>query len=404
MAKELIYAGLDLGSDQVKCVVAVEHSDGQVDIIGTGSHPAQGLSHGAVCDAELLQASIAAAVEEASLMAGCSIRDLFLTVSTRHLESFNSDGMVRLKGDSVAAEDVRGVIRMARAVKLPAEMSVLHVVPQAYVLDQQPVERPLGIDGVRLEVDAHVVLGHMTSIRALEVCCRKAKLRIVDVVHPSLAAAEILLSQTEKDLGVVLIDLGADVTTLAVIAHGELVHTATFSVGSEAITLDLKDTLQTPSVEAEHLKQSHGEVAGDIDPTEEVEVPGVGGRRAHPIKRAFLCEIIEARAEELLGMVAEELNRAGYGALLPGGVVLAGGGAALKGIDRLAERILGLPTVVGEPKSVEGLVDVVRSPRYTAATGLVMWGVRHRSGRCYSAWGKIGRPSLLKRWTSRKES
>ncbi|MCA9543904.1 MAG: cell division protein FtsA [Myxococcales bacterium] len=380
MTKDTIIAGLDLGTSRIKCVVAVRHEDGQVDVIGTGTHPAKGLRNGGVCNPEDAARSIRAAVEEAELMAGCEINEVFLAISGRHLESFNSYGMVRVEGETIAASDLERVVDMARAVRLPADQAILHVVPQSYVIDGQPgISRPLGMSGVRLEVAAHVILGHQEPIQQIEACCRDAGLQVVDVLLAPLAQAEVVLTPQSKDLGVVLVDIGGDTTDIAVFVEGSLQHTAVLPVGGEHITLDIKKCLNTPTVEAEHLKQTHGAVLDeDMDLDAVVEVPGVGGRRPRHIKRHALCEIIDARVDEILKLVADELQQVGYPEGLPGGVVFTGGAANLQGLCELAERVLDMPATLGGPKGLNGLSDVVQNPRYATACGLVVCGINQR--------------------------
>lgn len=400
MSKQMIVAGLDLGTNAVKCVIGVRHEDGQIDIIGTGTHPAAGLKQGTVCDQEEAVKSIRAAVEEAELMAGCEIKEIFVAVSGRHLESFNSHGMVRIRSGTVDTDDVRACIDMARAVKLPPDKLILHAVPQSFIIDGQAgITRPVGVDGVRLEVHTHLIVGDIQALRQLEQCIRQAKLRVVDMVLAPLAQAEALLTPQGRDLGVVLVDIGGDTTDIAVFDGGQIVHSTVLGIGGEHVTHDIKDCLNTPTVEAEHLKQSHGcALAELVDADERVEVPGVGGRKPREIERTLLCQIIEARVEEILRLVTEELHQLGYGEGLPGGVVLTGGTANLEGIVELTEQVMGMPAARAQPKGLHGLVDVVRNPRYATGTGLVLCGVNQRHIQWFSArlerprkrsWGRI---------------
>lgn len=399
MAADTIVAGLDLGTSRVKCVVAVRHDDGQVDIIGTGTHPAKGVRNGAVVNQEDAVRSIRAAVEEAEMMAGCEINEVFVSISGRHLDSFNSDGMVRIQREIVDDADINAVIDMAQAVRLAPDREVLHVVPQSYVIDGQPgISRPLGMSGVRLEIRAHLVVGCTANTKAFETCCEAAGLRVVDIILAPLAQAEALLTPQGRDLGVVLIDIGGDTTDIAIFYDGAIVHSAVLPLGGDHITGDIKDCLNTPTVEAEHLKQMHGAVVDpDLDADETVEVPGVGGRRPRQIRRTVLCEIIDARAEEILKLVAEELHQIGFADGLPGGVVFTGGTANLRGLCDLAEQILGMPAAVGSPKGLSGLVSVVDNPRYATATGLVLCGLNQK----HQHWFYRDRTKAKKAWFSR---
>ncbi len=386
MPNQLIVAGLDLGANAIKCVIGILHDDAQVEIIGTGSHPAHGFDNGSVSDQEAAVQSIRASVNEAELMAGCEIKEVLLSISNRHMESFNSHGMARVMGPTVDIEDVHAAIDMARAVKLPAEKKVLHVVPQDYIIDgRNGITRPLGVAGVRLETHAHVVLGTLPRLEALELCCQRAKLNVIDVVLSPLAQAEVLLTTQARDMGVILVDIGADTTDLSVFEGGSVVHSGGIALGGDHITQDVKDCLNTPTVEAEHLKQVHGCALADMVSAEEtISVPGVGGRRARTIKRRYLCEIIEARAEEIMGLLAEELEQLGFTGGFPGGLVLTGGSANLAGIVDLAEQMLGVPAARGEPKGLHGLVDVVKNPRYSTAAGLVVCGSQFKHLQWFS--------------------
>jgi len=387
MNKQMIVAGLDLGTNAVKCVIGVRHDDGQIDIIGTGTHPALGLKAGTVCDSEQAVASIRSAVEEAELMAGCEIKETYVSVSGRHLESFNSHGMVRIRTGVVDTDDVRDCIDMARAVKLPPDKLILHAVPQSFIIDGQAgITRPVGVEGVRLEVQAHLIIGDLPAIKVLEQCIKQAKLRVVDLILAPLAQAEALLSPQGRDLGVVLVDIGGDTTDIAVFDGGQIVHSTVLPIGGQHVTSDIKDCLNTPTVEAEHLKQAHGcALAERVGEDETVSVPGVGGRKPREIERTLLCQIIEARVEEILRLVTDELRELGYGDGLPGGVVLTGGTANLDGIVQLTEQVMGMPAARAEPKGLHGLVDVVRNPRYATGTGLVLCGVNRRDVQWFSS-------------------
>ncbi|MCB9535966.1 MAG: cell division protein FtsA [Myxococcales bacterium] len=388
-SSDRIIAGLDLGTSNIKCVIGVQRAEGSVDIVGTGSHPAVGIKNGTVCSAEDVVRSIRAAVEEAEMMAGCDIAEVFVSISGRHLDSFNSNGVVRVAAEQVTDEDVLRVIDVAKAHKLPADHRVLHVVPQEFVLDHQTgVQRPVGMSGVRLEVQAHVLVGNGKCTDALEACCQQAGLRVVDIVLAPLAQAEALLTSSGREMGVALLDIGGDTTDLAVFHRGAVVHTALLPIGGEHVTADIKDCLNVPTAEAEHLKQAHGcALAALVDPDATVELPGVGGRRARTIKRSLLCEVIEARVEEILKLVHQELEHQLYLDLLRGGLVLTGGMANLDGMTELAEQVMDMPAVRGAPKDLHGLVEVVQNPRYSTGTGLVQYGLRQKNQHWFSTHG-----------------
>lgn len=389
MSREKIVASLDLGDHRIKCVIALQHGDGQVDIIGTGVHPANGIQNGQIRNPEQVELAIRAAVREAELMAGCSIAEVFVTASTRHFESFDSTGMTRIAEEAVTAQDVRQAIDMAAAVRMGPDQRVMHVVPQEYIVDgERGVTDPLGMPGVRLEVRAHLVLGRTAPLEAVRTCCEGAGLTVLDVFMAPLAQGEALLTPQGRDVGVALIDIGSDTTNIAVFENGALAHTAVLALGGEHVTSDIRDCLTTPVAEAENLKRAHGTaIAHVLDPEEIVEVPGVGGRRPRQVRRALLCEIIEARVAEIFRLVAEELAQAGYAEGLAGGVILSGGTANLHYIEELAEEALALPVARGCPKDLHGLVDVVSNPKYATSTGLVLCGLQDRSAAWFGTWG-----------------
>jgi cell division protein FtsA len=379
MAGQMIVAGLDLGAHSIKCVIGVHHDDGQVDIIGRGSHPSKGFQNGVVSNKEDAVKSVKGAVAEASLMADVDIKEVFLSVSSRHMQSFNTHGMARILGPTVDSDDVHAVIDVATAIKLPPDTEILHVVPQDYIVDQRAgIANPLGIRGVRLEVQGHLVTGQLARIEAIEAVCRQAKLNVVDAIFSPLASAQALLTPHAKDIGVIMLDIGADTTEVSVFEGGSITHAATLGIGGDSITQDIKDLLGMPKVEAEHLKRVYG--CADrtlVKEDEEIALPGVGGRNQDSVKRSYLCEIIEARTEEILHFVADELEQSGCNTRYSGGVILTGGCANLPGLVGATKRILGIEdAIIGTPKGIQGLVDVVKKPRYSTATGLVLCGAQ----------------------------
>ncbi len=387
MAGQMIIAGLDIGSHDIKCVIGVHHEDGQVDVIGTGTHPANGFQRGIVSNSEAAVRSIKSAVGEASLMADVEIKEVLLSVSSRHFNSHNDHGMARILGTTVDSDDVHAVVDVASAIKLPNEHQIMHVVPQDFIVDgRRGIANPLGVRGVRMEVQAHVVAGHLARIESIEACCRQARLSVVDAIYSPLAQSEALLTQRERDVGVILLDLGADTTDISVFEGGSIIHAAMLPIGGERITQDIKDLLGTPTVEAEHLKRVHGcATTGFVKKDESVSIPGVGGRKPREIDRYSFCEIIEARAAEILQFVADELDQIGCSEGFPGGVVLTGAGANLEGMVELTQDILGLHTTKGQPNGLHGLVDVIRDPRYSTATGLVSCGVQLKHLQWFSS-------------------
>lgn len=376
MQDQRIVAGLDLGSSTIKCVVGVRRDGGVVDIIGTGEHPADGFEEGEPHVEVAAIASVRAAVERAELMAGCDLGEVCLGVSGRHVDSFNSSGLARILGDRVALDDLERAVDLARAVKIPAVKQILHVAPQRFVVDgSSSFKQPIGSSGVRLELSARVVLGHTRKLQALESVCTAAGLNVVDIFCGNLARGEALVPDACREMGVALVDLGADTTELSVFMTGGLVYSASLPIGGDLVTADVKDCLNTPLVDAERLKQASGHaMTGLVDTDTTVEVPGIGGRKARRIKRSLLCEIIEARVQEIFELVGAELAQSGFDGLA-GGVILTGGGANLEGIIELAEHQLRLPATLGRPVDLSGLVDVVCKPRFSTAVGLARCGL-----------------------------
>ena len=386
MAKEVIVAGLDLGSSSVKCVIGVRHSDGIIDIIGTGFHESAGLASGAAFDRSQMIKAISQAIDEAEMMAGCDIKNVHIAIVGDHVRSFNSTGIVRIRSGQVTDQDVAHVIDTAEAVRIPVDRAILHTIPQEYVIDGQGgIRQPQGMSGVRLEVRAHLVTGSLVSARDLVTCCQSKGLKVVDVVFAPLAAASALLGPHDRELGVAIVDIGGSSTDIAVFQKTALVFSQVIGIGGEHITADIRDCLHTPTEQAEALKTTHGcAMASLVANHEEIEIPGVGGRKPRMIKRSLLCEIVEARVAEIFTMITETLEQAGFDEGLPAGVVLTGGTSNMVGITELSEEILGMPSAPGQLRTVSGLVDIVKNPRYGTGTGLVVCGANQSSREWFS--------------------
>ncbi len=389
-----LIVGLDVGTYKIGVIVAELSATG-VEITGIGTATSRGLKKGVVVNIEATVESIRKAVDEAELMAGCEIRSVVAGSAGSHLKGFNSHGVVAVKNREVAPGDVERVIDAARAVALPTDREVLHVLPQEFVVDDQDgIKEPVGMAGVRLEARVHIVTGAISSGQNLIKCCNRAGLVVKDVLGGPLAAAEAVLTPEERELGVGLIDLGAGTTSATVVHTGAIHHTAVLPVGGGHVTNDLAAALRTPFAEAERLKQRHGAALAVAAPHEEtIEVAGVGGRAPHLLSRRALAEVIEPRAEEILSLVKNEIERAGCTSLLTSGIVLTGGGAALGGIVELAERVFRTPVRIGVPLSLTGLVDAVASPMYSTAVGLVLHGLKEHgtnAGRSDGVREQIG--------------
>jgi cell division protein FtsA len=379
-----IVVGLDAGTSKV-CVVVAEAAGDRAEIVGIGTAPSRGIQKGAVVNIDATVDAIHKAVEEAEVMAGCSIRDVVVALGGGHLRSFNSHGVVAVKNGEVGPADVERVLDAARAVVLPMEREVLHVLPREFVVDEQDgIREPVGMVGVRLEAHVHVMTGAVTPAQNLMKCCQRVGLNVCGVLAGALAAAEAVLTPEEKELGVGLIDIGDGVSDLVVYQMGAVRHTAVVPLGGGHVTKDIAAGLRTPLREAEKLKLRHGcALASAVGAEETIEIPDVGGQRPRLLKRQALSKIIEPRLEEILTLVAEEVMRGGC-TRLASGVVITGGTAILEGAVGVAERVFDAPVRVGCPADIGGLVDAVNSPMYSTAVGLVLHA---HSGRMLAAEG-----------------
>ena len=377
--KNSIVVGLDIGTSKV-CAIVGEMTEHGVEIIGLGSHASQGLRKGVVINIESTTNSIKKAIEEAALMAGCEIHTVFTSISGGHIKAFNSHGIVAVKNHEVAQRDLERVIDAAKAVAIPMDREVLHVLPQDYIIDEQDgIKEPLGMSGVRLEAKVHIVTGAVTSAQNIVKCCNRTGLNVAEIVLAPLAAAEAVLSDEERELGVVLVDMGGGTTDIALYHDGTLKHTAVLGIGGNHVTNDIAAGLRTPFNEAERIKQRYGFAkARMVTDDERVEVPSVAGKSAGTVSRQILCEIIEPRLNEIFELIQREVAKSGYEGSLASGVVITGGSMLLPGAVEMAERSFGLPVRLGLPAHVGGLVDVIDSPAYAAAVGLVLHGMKRQ--------------------------
>ena len=376
MAKrEELIVGLDIGTTKI-CVIVAEHTENGIDIVGIGTHPSRGLRKGVVVDIDATVDSIKHAVEEAELMADCEITSVYAGIAGSHIRGFNSHGVVAVKDREVRDGDVKRVIDAAKAVAIPMDREVIHVIPQEFIIDDQDgILEPLGMSGVRLEAKIHIVTAAVTSAQNVVKCANKAGLNVMDIVLEPLASAEASLQEDERDLGVCLIDIGGGTTDIAVFADGSIQHTSVLGLGGYHISNDIAVGLRTPFDEAERIKKRFGVAASRFLPSDDViSVPSVGGRRPRQVSRKILCEIIEPRVDEILSLARRALVGAGLEDRIPSGVVLTGGCSALEGLLDLAEEIFEAPVRPGIPTDVGGLQDVVRSPMYATGVGLALFG------------------------------
>ena len=374
-SKNLV-VGLDIGTSKIVAIVAEVGPDGELNVIGLGTQPSRGLKRGVVVNIEATMASIQRVLEEAELMADCRIGAVTTGIAGSHIRSLNSSGMVAIKEGEVSQADIDRVIKTAKAIAIPNDQQILHILPQEFIIDgQDGVREPLGMSGVRLEVKVHIVTGAVSAVENIAKCVRRCGIELTDIVLQPLASAAAVLNDDEKELGVCLMDIGGGTTDIAVFAGGAIRHTAVIPIAGDQVTNDIAMTLRTPTKEAEELKIRHGCALRQLaDANDIVEVPGVGERAPRKLSRPMLAEVIEPRIEELYTLVQSELRRSGFEELLSSGVVITGGTSILQGMAELGEEVFHLPCRVGAPSYMGGLADVVRSPRYSTAVGLLMHG------------------------------
>lgn len=379
-----LIVGLDIGTTKI-CAIVGEVTDEGVDVIGIGTHPSRGLRKGVVVNIEATVQSIRRAIEEAELMAGCEVNTVFTGIAGGHVKGINSQGIVAVKTKEVRETDIQRVIDAAKAVAIPLDREVIHVLPQEFIIDDQGgIKEPLGMSGVRLEAKVHIVTAAVSSAQNIIKCANRTGLNVADIVLQPLASAKAVLSEEEKELGVCLVDIGGGTTDLAIFYGGSIVHTGVIALGGNNLTSDVAIGLRTPAHEAEKIKQKWGScLPGKVDAEETIEVPSVGGREPRTLARQVLVDILEPRAEEIFQLVHRELQRSGYADLIPSGVVITGGSTLLDGMSELAEEVLGLPVRQGFPQGVGGLVDVVKSPMYATGVGLVLYGIRNMDSRYF---------------------
>jgi cell division protein FtsA len=391
MAKETknLVIGLDIGTSKVACLVAELGPDGRLEVLGMGSHESKGLKKGVVVNIEATVSAIQRALEEAELMADCKIGSAFVGIAGSHIRSFNSTGMVAVKDREVTPLDVERAIDTARAVNIPTDQQILHVLRQEFIIDgQEDVREPIGMSGVRLEVKVHIVTGAVSAAQNIIKCVRRCGIEVSDLILQPLASSRAVLAEDEKDLGVCLLDIGGGTTDIAIFTHGAIRHTAVIPVAGDQITNDIAMALRTPTSDAETIKIRHGVALRQLaDPNQMIEVPGIGERGARTMSRQTLAEVIEPRVEELYSLVQQVLRDSGFEELLSSGIVLTGGSSVMQGMVELGEEIFHMPVRVGVPRYAGGLAEVVRTPRYATAVGLLL------EGRAQLQQGKLSRQS-----------
>ena len=386
MAKKIeknLIVGLDVGTSKVVAIVGEITPEGGVEIIGIGSHPSRGLKKGVVVNIESTVHSIQRAVEEAELMAGCQIHSVYAGIAGSHIRSLNSHGIVAIRDKEVTPSDVERVIDAARAVAIPADQKILHILPQEFIIDAQDgIREPVGMSGVRLEAKVHMVTGAVSAAQNIIKCVRRCGLEVDDVILEQLASSYSVLTEDEKELGVCLVDIGGGTTDIAVFTEGSIRHTAVIPIAGDQVTNDIAVALRTPTQNAEEIKIKYACALTQLASSEEsIEVPGVGDRGSRRLARQTLAEVVEPRYEELMTLVQAELRRSGFEDLVAAGVVLTGGSSKIEGLVELAEEIFHAPVRLGSPQYVTGLSDVVRNPIYATGVGLLLFGNQNRTHR-----------------------
>ena len=404
MSKEYkdLLVGLDIGTSKVVAVVAELRPDGAYEVIGMGQTESKGLKKGVVVNIEATVQSIQKALEEAELMADCKIGEVFTGIAGSHIRSFNSSGMVAIKDKEVTSTDVARVIETAKAVNIPTDQQILHILTQEFIIDgQEDVREPIGMSGIRLEVKVHIVTGAVSAAQNIVKCVRRCGLEVHDLILQPLASSLAVLTEDEKELGVVLVDIGSGTTDIAIFSEGAIRHTAVIPIAGDQITNDVAMALRTPTPDAEDIKVQYG-IAKQVlaDPDEMIDVPGVGDRGPRTLSRQALAAVIEPRVEELFSLVHQVVRESGYEELLSSGVVLTGGTAMMPGMVELGEDMFLKPVRVGVPEYRGNLHEVVKSPRYATVMGLLQEGrVQRMRGRKVV----VQSGSAKQNWTRMKE-
>lgn len=373
--KNLI-VGLDIGTSKVVAIVGELNDSDSIDIIGIGSHPSKGLKKGVVVNIESTVQSIQRAIEEAELMAGCQIHSAYTGIAGSHIRSMNSHGIVAIRDSEVTTADIERVIDAAKAVAIPADQKILHILPQEFIIDnQEGIREPIGMSGVRLEAKVHMVTGSVSASQNIAKCVRRCGLETDDIILEQLASSFAILTEDEKDLGVCIVDIGGGTTDIAVFTEGAIRHTAVIPIAGDQVTNDIAVALRTPTQYAEDIKVKYACALRQLTNLEDtIEVPGVGDREPRRLSRQTLAEVVEPRYEELFTLIQAELRRSGFEDIVAAGIVLTGGSSKMEGLIELAEEVFHMPVRLGMPQNVSGLADVVRNPIYATGVGLLHYG------------------------------
>jgi len=390
--KDRLVVGLDIGTTKVCAIIGERNDEGMIEIIGLGTSPSKGLRKGVVVNIDSTVDTIKRAVEEAELMAGTEINSVYAGIAGGHIKSLNSRGVVAVKDREVSRGDVARVIDAARAISIPLDREVLHVFPQEYIVDDQDgIKDPIGMSGVRLEAEVHIVTGAVASVHNIIKSCNRAGLEVKDIVLEPFASSLSVLTPEEKELGVALVDLGGGTSDLVIFLDGSIWHTSVLAIGGNNVSNDISVGIRTPISEAERIKIKYGcAKTALVRDDETIEVPSVGGREPRILSRQILSEIIEPRVEELFSLIKREIVKTGYEDMIASGLVVSGGTSLMDGVVEIAEEVMQLPTRLGKPRDIGGLVEVVSSPMYATAIGLVQYGFENLAGPALAAPSEEG--------------
>lgn len=398
--KDLL-VGIDIGTSKVVTLVGETTNDGKLNIIGFGSHPSQGLKRGVVVNIESTVQSIQRSVEDAELMAGCEIYSAYTGIAGSHIRSINSHGIVAIRDREVSASDIERVIDAAKAIAIPADQKILHVLPQEFIIDSQDsIREPVGMSGVRLEAKVHIVTGAVSAAQNIVKCMKRCGLATSDIVLEQFASSQSILTDDEKELGVCMIDIGGGTSDIAVFTDGAIRHTAVIPIAGDQVTNDIAIALRTPTRNAEEIKINYGCALQDlVDNNQMIEVPTMGDKVGKKIPRRALAEVVEARYEELFILALTELRRSGLEDCISAGIVLTGGASKIAGAQELADRVFKMPVRIGKPQHITGLPDVINNPIYATSVGLLVYGMQQRTNQREVT---LTQPSMKSLWSRMK--
>src|SRR5579872_3635847 len=375
-----LMVGIDIGTSKVVAIVGEVTPENKLNIIGMGMHPSQGLKRGVVVNIESTVLSIQRAVEAAEQMAGCQIYSAFTGIAGSHIRSINSHGIVAIRDREVTQTDIDRVIDAAKAVAIPADQKILHILPQEFIIDNQDsIREPIGMAGVRLEAKVHIVTGAVSAAQNIVKCLKRCGLSASDIVLEQFASSQSILTDDEKELGVCMVDIGGGTTDIAIFTDGSVRYTAVIPIAGDQVTNDIAIALRTPARNAEDIKLKHACALQDLaDASQMIDIPMTGDRSGRNISKRALAEVVEARYEELFTLVAAEIRRSGLEDLIAAGIVLTGGASKVEGAVELAERVFKMPVRIGSPQFVTGLPDVINNPMYATGVGLLLYGLQQR--------------------------